>query len=76
MNEIAGRAVAVRIKFLDNSGFATEVYYVAVNDDVEAIDLVKKRINLTDEKVEIVGMLSKSTIDALGMLTRQVRAFG
>ena len=75
-NKTVGRVVEVRTNYLNGPGHITEIFYVAVDDDLEAVSLVKTRIAWTNELVTVLGPLSPSVVSALEMNIRQVKAFG
>jgi hypothetical protein len=75
MTSIIGRVVEVRTQYLNGPGHITEIHYVAVDDDSEALRIVKAHIKHLDEAVSVVGHLSPSTVKAMGMTHRQVRTF-
>ena len=71
-----GRIVRVRTEYVDGSGYLARIWYVALDDDRDAMEAVRIRQGAASgDLVDVVGQLEPDDVRKIGLRDGEARSY-
>lgn len=71
-----GRIIRVRTEYVDGSGYLARIWYVALDDDQEAVDAVRgQQAVATGDLVDVLGQLEPDHVRKIGLRKGEALAY-